>query len=349
MPNQRARFAAIISSSLFLSGGLAADAEAAALTPEAVDSASLEAIPAEYRPVDPDAHAAMREGWAGEAIPAEPRPDAAVTRLQVLLDRAGISPGVIDGFDGANMRKAVQAFEFQQGLPPDGILDAELVARLPVGPVMRSYTITAEDEAAIVTPLPEDYAELAERDYLGFESVGELIAERFHMDEDLLAALNPGATFTAGETIHVVDPGPDAKGEVAFIEADKRLRQLRAYAEDGRLLVAYPATIGSRDNPSPSGTHRVAAVAPEPTYTYNPEINFQQGDNTEILTLPPGPNGPVGTTWIDLSEPTYGIHGTPEPTLIDKVGSHGCVRLTNWDAHELAGMVSPGVAVAFVS
>jgi lipoprotein-anchoring transpeptidase ErfK/SrfK len=126
------------------------------------------------------------------------------------------------------------------------------------------------------------------------------------------------------------------------------LGQLRAYDTTNRLLVAYPATVGSEDNPSPAGIHTVTAVAPEPTYTYNPEVNFQQGDNTEVLELAAGPNNPVGSTWIDLSEPTYGIHGTPEPSRIDKATSHGCVRLTNWDAEELAGMVEQGVTVEFI-
>ena len=132
------------------------------------------------------------------------------------------------------------------------------------------------------------------------------------------------------------------------IEADKSLRQLRAYGQDDMLIAAYPATIGSEDNPSPTGSHVVEGVATMPTYTYNPKINFQQGENTEVLTIPPGPNGPVGSMWIDLSEPTFGIHGTPEPSLIDKTASHGCVRLTNWDANELTKMVKPGVRVDFV-
>jgi lipoprotein-anchoring transpeptidase ErfK/SrfK len=114
------------------------------------------------------------------------------------------------------------------------------------------------------------------------------------------------------------------------------------------LISVYPATIGSEETPSPSGTHKVKGVARMPPYTYNPKVNFQQGKNTKVLKLPSGPNGPVGTVWIDLTEPTYGIHGTPEPSLIDKTGSHGCVRLTNWDVEELAAMVRPGVIVAFV-
>lgn len=120
------------------------------------------------------------------------------------------------------------------------------------------------------------------------------------------------------------------------------------FAEDGSLLTDYPATIGSEESPSPTGTHKVKGVARLPTYTYNPKINFQQGHNKRILKLPSGPNNPVGTVWIDLTEPTYGIHGTPAPELIGKVGSHGCVRLTNWDVEELARMVKPGVVVEFV-
>lgn len=270
-------------------------------------------------------------------------------RLQVLLDRAGASPGVIDGFDGDNVRKAVLAFELMRGLPPDGALDPEVLAALETGgPVIGEYEIIADDLNAIGAPIPRDYAEQAKRQFLGYTSIEEELGERFHMDVDLLKALNPGAGFTTGEPIRVAAYGPDLEGEVLRIEADKSLRQVRAYGEGDRLIAAYPATIGSEDNPSPSGTHVVEGVAPMPEYTYNPKINFQQGENTEVLTIPPGPNGPVGSMWIDLSEPTFGIHGTPEPSLIDKTASHGCVRLTNWDANELARMVKPGVVVDFV-
>jgi lipoprotein-anchoring transpeptidase ErfK/SrfK len=111
--------------------------------------------------------------------------------------------------------------------------------------------------------------------------------------------------------------------------------------------VSYPATIGSQAVPAPSGIHKVAAIARDAAYYYRPDVNFQQGDNTEPLTIPPGPNNPIGTTWIDLTEPTYGIHGTPEPARIDKTNSHGCVRLTNWDVEELAGLIAKGVPVEF--
>lgn len=290
-------------------------------------------------------NATAADAPAGNAADADP----AIVKLQILLDRAGASPGVIDGLVGDNVRKAILAFEQMRDLPVDGLLDADIVSLLETEePVIGHYTVAAEDREDVVAELPDDYAELAELEFLGYESVAEAVAERFHMDEDLLAALNPGVGFDVGDTVFVAAYGPDGTGEVARIEADKGLRQVRAYDAEGRLLVAYPATIGSEQNPSPSGRHQVAGVAPMPTYTYDPNINFQQGDNTEVLVLPPGPNGPVGSTWIDLSEPTYGIHGTPEPALIDKVASHGCVRLTNWDAAELAAMTATGVEVEFI-
>lgn len=311
------------------------------LTADAINKAQLEAIAAEYAPEPAPAEGA-------EAAAARPNP--AIVRLQVMLDRTGASPGVIDGFDGDNVRKAIVAFELMSGLPVDGVLDPDLLARLDTShQAVGSYVIADEDAAEVTGPVPTDYADKARMQFLGYADVAEAVAEKFHMDIDLLHALNPAAQFAPGEAVLVADVGAWRSGAaVARIEADKSLRQVRAYDAEGALIVAYPATIGSDDNPSPSGTHIVNAVAPMPNYTYDPSINFQQGDNTEVLTIPPGPNGPVGTVWIDLSEPTYGIHGTPEPSLIDKTGSHGCVRLTNWDAEELAQMVVAGVEVDFV-
>jgi lipoprotein-anchoring transpeptidase ErfK/SrfK len=311
------------------------------LTADAINAASLTEVPPDYTP-------AVESTDPANPTPA-PVPSPAIIRLQVLLDRAGASPGVIDGYDGDNVRKALYAFELMHGLPADGAVDPDVIAALETGgPVIGSYTITPEDGSAIVPEIPSDYAEMAKLKFLGYTSVAEEMGERFHMDIDLVKALNPGVELVAGQSILVAAYGPDVTGEVARIEADKTLRQVRAYDMEGRLIAAYPATIGSEDNPSPTGTHLVEGVAKMPTYTYNPKINFQQGDNTSVLTIPPGPNGPVGSMWIDLSEPTFGIHGTPSPSRIDKTGSHGCVRLTNWDANELALMVKPGVPVEFI-
>ncbi len=277
-----------------------------------------------------------------------PEPDAAIVKLQVLLDRAGASPGVIDGYFGGNLVKAISGFEAQQKLPVDGKVDPDVLGRLnDAAPVVQAYAITADDARDLVSSIPDDYAKQAEMPQLGYMSIAERLAERFHMDVNLLKALNPTAAFARGETVAVTIPGAPQSGFVKRIEVNKKSGQVFALAEDGLLLAVYPATIGSEDTPSPTGTHKVKGVSRMPVYTYNPKINFQQGNNKKKLELPGGPNGPVGSVWIDLTEPTYGIHGTPEPELIGKAGSHGCVRLTNWDAEELARMVKPGVIVAF--
>ena len=277
-------------------------------------------------------------------------PNPAIVKVQVILDRAGASPGAIDGFGGDTFRKALMAFEILSGLEVDGIPDEKLLSRLDTShQAIGTYVIGEKDAASVRGPVPKDFAEMAQLEFVGYEDVAEAVAEKFHMDIDLFRTLNPGAAFKVGEKVFVADVGaPEPEDPATTIEVDKRLRQVRVYAEDGALLAAYPASIGSEENPSPSGTRMIGAVAPMPTYTYNPAVNFQQGGNTEVLSIPPGPNGPVGSMWIDLSEPHFGIHGTPDPSLIDETGSHGCVRLTNWDAWELSRMVSEGVPVKFL-
>jgi lipoprotein-anchoring transpeptidase ErfK/SrfK len=320
-----------------ISTGSAAVAQSPAepsLTMEAINGASIDTVATV--PLDE---------LAGDAAEA---PDPAIIRLQVLLDRAGASPGVIDGYDGENVRKAVSAIEEMWDMPVDGPVDQLLERLATAHDVVVRYTIVEADIEDVIGPVPDDYSELAQLEFVGYASASEAIAEKFHMDQDLLEKLNPDAGFVVGEEIIVADPGPLlVELEVDRIEADKARRQVRAFASDGTLIAAYPATIGSETNPSPSGSHTVAAVVRDPNYTYDPD-NFVQGDNTEKLIIPAGPNNPVGSTWIDLTEPGYGIHGTPEPAFIDKTGSHGCVRLTNWDAEELAGMVSQGVTVTFL-
>ena len=138
------------------------------------------------------------------------------------------------------------------------------------------------------------------------------------------------------------------RNKVHYIVANKGKKQVEAFDRNGKLVASYPATIGSAATPSPTGTHTIERIALNPEYTYNPKINFQQGNNTKVLRIPPGPNGPVGSVWIALSKPTYGIHGTPDPSKIGKTNSNGCIRLTNWDAQELASLVREGVTVQFV-
>lgn len=280
------------------------------------------------------------------------RSDPRMIKLQVLLDRNNASPGVIDGMFGDNVVKGVMAFEEMTGHPVDGVIDAELWAELTansVEPVLVAYVITAEDVAGPFVPdMPHDYAEQAQLAGLSYRDAAELLAERFHMDEAFLRRINPDVGFAeAGAEIVVANPGRPLKAKVANIVADKGRKQIRGYDAAGRLIAAFPATIGSNDMPSPTGTHAVKAIAINPDYWYRPKVNFVQGTNTSALRLPPGPNGPVGATWVGLDKPTYGLHGTPEPSKIDKTNSHGCVRLTNWDARELAGLVQPGVPVEF--
>ena len=311
----------------------AVEAPADAAAPEGADSTPASSAG------DMADEAAAKDGKSGEA------PDPFLIRMQVLLDRAHASPGVIDGLDGGNTEKAVKAYEAMRDLKVDGRPDADFwnVLAVDQGKAMTTYAITEEDLGQRYVPdLPTDYGELAKLDWLGYRDPVEMLAERFHMDEDLLRTLNPGRDFkTAGQKILVADTGADAATEVAKIVVDKEKGELLAYDADGKLVLADPATIGSSDTPSPSGTVKVNGSAPNPTYAYNPDKNFKQGKNDEKLTIPGGPNGPVGDVWIDLSKPTYGIHGTPEPSKIDKTASHGCVRLTNWDARALSKLVQP--------
>ncbi|WP_244498256.1 L,D-transpeptidase [Aureimonas ureilytica] len=277
---------------------------------------------------------------------------AEIAALQVLLDRAGISPGVIDGRMGGNVDKAVAAYTEKTGRTIDATDARGLMEELMEtgGPAVTSYTITNEDVSGpYVAAIPEDYAHKAALPAMSYTRVTEMLAERFHMDEDYLREINPGADFDRpGTIIKVMATGSNVSGEVVKIIADKGREQVRAYDASGQLVAAYPSSIGSTSTPSPSGTVDVTRIAFDPNYTYNPKINFKQGSNDKVLTIPPGPNGPVGTIWIALSKPTYGIHGTPEPSKIGKTNSHGCIRLTNWDATELAKMVKPGTVVQFI-
>lgn len=272
-------------------------------------------------------------------------------KAQILLDRGHSSPGVIDGTSGRNMLKAISAFEYMQGLPVDGILDAEVWARLKqfdTTPVMHTYTLTEEDiKGPYAKSIPHDYAEQAKMKGLYYTSVVEMLGERFHMDEGFIRALNPNKDFNkVGEQILLADPGPADTRPLSLLIAHKGASQLYGFDENNKMIVAFPATIGSNDTPSPSGTVKIRAIAAKPWYGYNPK-NFIQGKNLKPLSLPPGPNNPVGTMWIALSKPSYGIHGTPQPARIDKTRSHGCVRLTNWDAESLAPRIKPGIPVQF--
>ncbi len=280
--------------------------------------------------------------------------DAFVVKAQALLGRRSISPGVIDGFDGENYRKAIAQFRRQEGLGQGEDLDEDVWRALGnsgTDQIVREYTINEKDTAyEFADEIPSDYAKQSKMKRLAFTSPIEMHAERFHMSEGLLRAMNPKAAFKAGETLLIVAIKREMrKGAASLIEANKTTGMVVVYAVDQRILASYPATIGSETTPSPEGEHMITRIAKNPAYYYDPAKNFQQGKNTGRLTLPPGPNNPVGSVWIALSKPTYGIHGTPEPSKVSKTSSHVCIRLTNWDAEELADMVQPGVVVRFTN
>lgn len=294
--------------------------------------------------------AATAEAASDPARPTTAGPDPALVRLQILLDRSRFSPGVIDGLPGENTRQAVAAFRRAEGLEGDSV-DAALVQRLVAsdsGPVTTTYTTTAADLAGPFSPPPGDDLKAQAAAGAHYSSPRERLAERFHITEELLQALNPGADFrTPGQRLLVPAVRGDALPEVARIVVDKTERSLRAFDAAGTLVAFYPATIGSTERPAPSGTLRVEGVAPEPDYTYDPaRLSYDRGD--EKVVVPAGPNNPVGSVWIELSRDSYGIHGSPDPSKIAKTASNGCVRLTNWDAEQLAAAVRPGVEVRFI-
>lgn len=274
-----------------------------------------------------------------------------IAAYQILLDRAGASPGVIDGRSGSNVDKAAAAYAEITGRYLNPSDEAAINAELATtgGAAFTHYTITNEDVGRqYIASIPSDYAHKAQLPAMAYTSVAEMLAEKFHIDETYLKEINPGVNFNQpGSIIQIPKLGKPIRTKVARIIADKARKQVRGYDEFGKLVVAYPSTIGSSATPSPSGIVQVQRIAMNPNYTYNPKINFKQGNNDKVLVIPPGPNGPVGTVWIALSKPTYGIHGTPDPSKIGKTASHGCVRLTNWDAEELAKLVKPGVTVEF--
>jgi lipoprotein-anchoring transpeptidase ErfK/SrfK len=325
--------------------------------PATPDAAPAPAIPA---PSDPaaEAQAIDNAAWA-ESMSPEALRDLLI-RAQVILDRAHFSPGVIDGRDGSNFRRALAAFEKARhvaGAPPapDGLapLDAagwRALAAADGAPVVQTHVITPNDvEGPFLGTVPKSMADQARLPHMGYASPLQGLSEAYHMDEALLTALNPGADVSkAGTVLLVAQPASPPLPPVARIEVDKTHDEVRAYGADGQLAAEFPATVGSTERPAPTGKFAVRFVAHNPDYTYDPKrLTFGPRAGGK-LTIKPGPNNPVGSTWIDLSIPTYGIHGSPDPREIGKTASHGCVRLTNWDVAALGQAVRKGTVVDFV-
>ena len=268
------------------------------------------------------------------------------TKLQALLNWHQNGVGAVDGYWGKNSRKAMQAFQMANSLTVTDTLTAETWQALTKNdklmqqPVLVSYQLTDADVNIKTTTIPAGAEAKAKLDGMYYESVIEGLAEKFHMSENYLKTLNPNSKFAVGETITVYNPGNPNNKAVSRVVADKATETLYAYDDKNNLIASYPTTVGSTATPSPTGTHTVEVKVHEPNYTYTAK------DGSKSI-LPPGPNNPVGSVWIGLSKPSYGIHGSPDPARISRQASAGCIRLTNWDALALLGVIQKGATVEF--
>ena len=272
---------------------------------------------------------------------------AAVLRAQILLDRAHFSPGEIDASYGGNMRKAISAYQASHALAVNGTVDTATWAALNTDdlPVLTTYVITAADVAGPFVAIPSSMEAKSKLAALGYTSAVESLAEKFHVSPRLLQALNAGKNFKiAGESIvvpNVLSPEPlPAVTKVLVDRSDSSVSLLDAA---DKIIARFPASTGSKHDPLPVGNWTIKGVAVNPVFHYNPKLFWDADPKSVKAKIPAGPNNPVGVAWIDLSKEHYGIHGTPEPSKIGKTESHGCIRLSNWNASTVAAAVTSGM------
>ncbi len=272
--------------------------------------------------------------------------------VQIALERAGFSPGLIDGQSGPKTELAIRQFQQARRLPATGRIDAATTAalKLPEKPTI-TYAITPGDTALVTRP-PTGWEAKSKARCLGYHTLAEAVAERFHCSQALLRRLNPGkdlARLTAGQTLTVPAIDAPERPRAHRIEIDLPSKTIRALDAGGAVVGFFHCSVAAKSEKRPSGAAKVQVIANDPTYVFDPKMWPEVKNVNRKLVIPPGPRNPVGSCWIGLSLPGYGIHGSPNPELIGKTGSHGCFRLTNWDALRLARMVRPGTTVQFIT
>ena len=281
-----------------------------------------------------------------------PPVDQQTLRVQVLLDRAHFSPGQIDASIGNVTKLMLATFQTRHGLPPTGTPDDATVQALQQGQesttTLVNYTIVYDDVRGPFNPLPANIMAQAQLPSLNFQSAWDGLGEKFHCSPRLLHRLNPKQTsLKPGDQISVPNIHHDIPQGAASIMVSKSARTAQVLDASGNPVAVYPATIGSEHDPLPIGTWKVTKVEWNPTFYFDPSLFWNANPKDAKATIKPGPRSPVGVVWIGLDKEHYGLHGTPDPSGIGHSTSHGCVRLTNWDAAEIAQMVGPGTPVVF--
>lgn len=268
--------------------------------------------------------------------------------VQVLLERAHFSPGVIDGLVGSNTRSALRAYQDAHGLTVSGEADDLTIQSLEGDKtqILVRYRLTAEDVAGPFHETPAGPEAMSKLDALPFASVEEKLAEQFHVTPGWLTDHNSGVQLVAGATLTV--PGLEGASELpkpARVVIDESDKSLLLQDAAGTVLAHFPVTTGSAQFPLPIGEWKINGVATKPVWHFDPRLIAGSAADAKATDIPPGPNNPVGMVWIDLSKEHYGIHGTPDPERIGKTASNGCIRMTNWSATALSKVVGPGMPV----